>query len=305
LILKRSGKVVALAQVRLFKIPLVPGGIAFVRWGPVWQSRAGEKDPEVFRQAIRALRNEYVVTRKMVLRILPRVIEGDGDCGEILEREGFSRMEDRSGARSLILDLSPPLEEIRSGFEKKWRADLNKAERQGLSISTGRGEADFEDFMGIYEAMLRRKRLTPTSELKGHKLVQGELPEGFKMEVVTCRYKDEVCAGGIFSLIGETGLYLFGATNETGMRTSASYLVQWELVKLLKERGVSHYDLHGINPESNPGTYRFKKRLAGKTGREVKFLGQFQAVTPSIANYSVLAMDAVRHRIRRLRTGAR
>jgi hypothetical protein len=305
LVLKRSGMVVALAQVRLFKTPLVPGGIAFVRWGPVWQPRSGEKDPEVFRQAIRALRNEYVVRGKMVLRILPRLFERDGDCGEILEQEGFFRMEDRSGARSLILDLSPPLEEIRSGFEQKWRGHLNKAERQGLSMSTGRGEVDFEDFTAIYKTMLRRKKLTPTSDLEGHKRVQRELPERFKMEVVTCRYEDELCAGGIFSLIGETGLYLFGATNEKGMRTSASYLVQWELVKLLKERGVSQYDLHGVNPESNPGTYRFKKGLAGKTGVEVEFLGQFQAVTPSIANYSVLAIDAVRHRVRRLRTGAR
>ena len=304
LVLKRSGNVVALAQVRLFKIPLVRGGIAFVRWGPVWQSSNGEKDPEVFRQGIRALRNEYVVKRGMVLRIVPRLFEGDGEYGEILEREGYVGMKHQGESRSLILDLSPPLEEIRRGFEKKWRNCLSKAEKQGLSISIGRGETDLNDFRVIYKSMLRRKTLTPMADLEGHKRIQVLLPEELKMAVVTCRLGDDVCAGGVFSVIGDTAVYLFGATNETGMRTCASYLVQWELLKHLKEKGVSWYDLNGINPQRNPGTYHFKKGLAGKTAREVKFIGQFQAIAPSIANYSVLVIDAVRHKIRKLRTGA-
>jgi hypothetical protein len=82
------------------------------------------------------------------------------------------------------------------------------------------------------------------------------------------------------------------------MRTSAAYLLQWETVRLLKTRQIRYYDLHGINPNLNPGTYHFKKGLAGKTGREVNFIGQVQAFEGSIANYSLLLIDRWRNRMR-------
>ena len=111
------------------------------------------------------------------------------------------------------------------------------------------------------------------------------------MDVVIARDGERACAGAIVSALGDTALFLFGATNDSGMRTSGSYLVQWEILKLLKGNAVRVYDLHGINPETNPGTYHFKRGLAGKHGTEVTFGGQIQAFEPSISNYSVLLVE--------------
>jgi hypothetical protein len=111
------------------------------------------------------------------------------------------------------------------------------------------------------------------------------------MNVVIARSEGRPCAGAVISALGTTGLYLFGATNDVGMRTSGSYQVQWEVLKLLKDRNVDLYDLHGINPEANPGTYTFKKGLAGKSGREATFAGQLQSFEPSIASHSLLLME--------------
>jgi lipid II:glycine glycyltransferase (peptidoglycan interpeptide bridge formation enzyme) len=86
------------------------------------------------------------------------------------------------------------------------------------------------------------------------------------------------------------------------MQTSASYLLQWETVKLLKEMGIREYDLNGINPELNAGTYQFKRGLAGKNGREVTFVGQFQAFQGSLTNHGLLLLDRMRYRMRTLRT---
>jgi len=71
--LTRGGDVVGAAEVRLMRFPLIRGGIAYVLWGPL--SRRGEdSNPVAFRQAVRALREEYVVRRGMVLRINPRLV---------------------------------------------------------------------------------------------------------------------------------------------------------------------------------------------------------------------------------------
>ena len=119
----------------------------------------------------------------------------------------------------------------------------------------------------------------------------------------SARHEGRLCAGVIYSAMGDTALYLFGATNALGMRTSASYLLQWETMKTLKRLGVRAYDLHGINPVSNPGTYSFKRGLAGRAGSDVSFVGPVQALRGTLVDHLVLRLDQARHRLRAARAG--
>ena len=65
--------------------------------------------------------------------------------------------------------------------------------------------------------------------------------------------------------------------SEKGMGNKASYFVQWKIIQWLKEAGYHYYDLNGINPARNPGTYHFKAGIAGKAGRDVDFLGHYDS----------------------------
>src|SRR5262245_52130285 len=56
LVLKKEGKTVAVAQARIVKVPLIGAGIAYVRWGPLWQRKSVESNVDSFQQVIRALR---------------------------------------------------------------------------------------------------------------------------------------------------------------------------------------------------------------------------------------------------------
>ena len=58
------------------------------------------------------------------------------------------------------------------------------------------------------------------------------------------------------------------------------------------------YDLNGVDPERNPGTYHFKRGLSGKKGIPVTFAGPFQAVNLSLGNYSLLVAERIRTAIR-------
>jgi hypothetical protein len=291
LLVKRRGDVVAAAEARLFRLPLTSRGIAYLRWGPLWR-RDGATDLHGFRQVVRALRNEYVCRRRMILRLNPRLFrDDDQQCLDILRDEGFAAIADAPTERTLLMDLTPGLDDLRRGFDKKWRNCLSKAERSGLTIEVGPREALFDEFATLYAEMLDRKQFVPTSDIQLHRRIQAVLPPAAKMNVVIARSEGRPCAGAVISALGTTGLYLFGATNDVGMRTSGSYQVQWEVLKLLKDRNVDLYDLHGINPEANPGTYTFKKGLAGKSGREATFAGQLQSFEPSIASHSLLLME--------------
>src|SRR5262249_19888703 len=131
-----------------------------------------------------------------------------------------------------------------------------------------------------------------------HRRLQEVVPSDLKMQIVLARQEGETCAGAIVSAIGDTGVYLFGATSETGMRVSASYLVQWEAVKTLKAHGLKYYDLNGIDPVLNPGVYHFKKGLGGRQGLEITSIGPHQAARRSISSYVLLLADRLRQRRR-------
>jgi len=303
LLLKHHDEVVAAAEVRLFRVPLTSRGIAYIRWGPLWQRKGDTADPEVLRQALRALHHEYVVRRGMVLRIVPRLFVEDGPQYTTIPcDEGFS--ESQPSAKSLVICLAGDLDELRKGFAQKWRNQLNKAEKVGLTLAAGTTLELFDEFSVVYREMLHRKGFAPTADIHKHRRLQGALPQDLKMGVVLARDEGRPCAGVIYSAIGETAIFVFGATNEAGMQTCASYLLQWETLKLLKDKGVREYDLHGINPELNPGTYHFKKGLAGKNGREVTFVGQLQAFNASLTNASLLLAERLLRRARTSRSEA-
>jgi hypothetical protein len=299
MLLKKDQEVVAATEVRLFMLPVVGGGIAYVFWGPLWRLHSGEADAETFREALRALVAEYVERRHMVLRINPRCFGAeDQRMLQILAEEGFSNLPQGAPRQSLVMNLSAPLADLRAGLDKKWRNCLSKAERSGLTVASGTSLAIFDEFTTVYARMLERKQFTPTADIQKHRRLQQRLPEALKMGVVVARQNGAPCAGAIYSAIGNTALYLFGGTDEVGMQSSASYLVQWQIVQELIGRQVAYYDLNGINPDTNPGTYHFKKGLAGKLTPEVTFAPQVQAHHASLANQSILLLDRLRLRIR-------
>ena len=220
-----------------------------------------------------------------------------------LADEGFTPVSHVRTRRSLLVDLAPSLEELRRDLDKKWRNCLSKAERSNLTISHGTSLELFDAFLPVYERMLDRKQLSASADIQKHRRLQQELPEHLKMRVVLASHEGAPCAGAIYTALGDTAVYLFGGTDPVGMRTSASYLVQWEVIGALKAGGSKHYDLNGIDPVANPGTYHFKQGLGGKKGREVTFAAQFQAVNFSIMNYSLLLAERVRHEMRTARRG--
>jgi hypothetical protein len=295
--LKEGGRIVAAAQARLIRIPLFKGGMAYVRWAPLCKVRGEESRWEVFRQIVRALRNEYVLRRCWGIRLVPQIFEGNQDrVRRILEEEGYAGGAKRH--QTILMDIKPSLEDLNRGFHQKWRNCLNSARKKGLEIIEGENDDLFQAFETIYDQMHQRKQFSAAVEPAHFRKVQKELPPQERMRVVLCKAKGEICAGAICSALGETGVYLFGATSNEGMKTNGSYLVQWKILEWLKHRGCSSYDLNGINRATNEGTYRFKTRLAGAHGREVNLLGAFDATPNLLFRWLVSFAGALRVKLR-------
>jgi lipid II:glycine glycyltransferase (peptidoglycan interpeptide bridge formation enzyme) len=276
LILKRSGKTVAMAQLRILRPGSLRFGIAYLRWGPMCQQREREIDPEIVQGMAEALRKEYVEKRGLHLEILPNAFSGSERAQTF--QSAFRRFDAKPGIgtekyRTLVIDLSPSLADLRKALDKKWRNQLNVAERAPLTISKA-GSEDYGRFRALYDEMWQRKKFDTSVSVEEFGHIEERLPSAQKMYVWICEHAGKPVAGIVVSALGESAIYLLGATNDEGMKVKASYRLQWAMIEWLKERGTRFYDLGGIDPESNPGVYHFK---SGFSGVDVCHISSFSA----------------------------
>lgn len=270
LVLKLNGAVVAIAQARIKKLPVLGFGVAYIHWGPLWRRIGEEVKIETLRQAVRALRNEYVCRRHLTLRIFPIIFDDDAlDVRAILTDEGLSPIGEGARSRTILFDLAHPLDDIREGMSSHCKRKLKAAEKENLKLTEGSSEELFHTFIAMYKEMVSRKKFVEPNDIYQFLRIQTRLPEALKMKILLCQSENGFCAGVIYSLIGNRGIYLFGATSNAGLKSNGSYLLQWKVTQALKLQGATIYNLNGITPARNPGTYRFKSGLAGKHGRDV------------------------------------
>jgi lipid II:glycine glycyltransferase (peptidoglycan interpeptide bridge formation enzyme) len=299
-LLEKDGEVVAAAQARIAKLPVVSAGIAYIRWGPLWRRKSRALDAATFRQAIRALRNEYACRRGLVLRLRPLLFrERSPELASVLDEEGYA-LGTGAAERTLRLDLTKTTDELRKGMRQHWRRYLKVAERSDLSVVEGSDGVLFDEFIGIYRELVSRKAFAEPNDIREFRAIQERLPLPLRMKVLLCKEDGRLCSGLICSAMGDTAIYLYGATSDAGLKSRGSYLLHWRLIEWLKAAGIRTYDLHGINPVTNPGTYKFKTDLCGSNGEDVHFLGQFDACS-SVLSYSCVALgDGVMRAMRSL-----
>jgi len=99
----------------------------------------------------------------------------------------------------------------------------------------------------------------------------------------------------VASAIGDSAIYLLGATSDDGLDSKGAYLLQWTLIEWLRNSGVKQYDLGGIDPEVNPGVYHFKK---GFSGSDVCQLNPFIASSSALSSGMVRAGLAVQRTLK-------
>jgi lipid II:glycine glycyltransferase (peptidoglycan interpeptide bridge formation enzyme) len=267
LVLKRDGQIVAMAQLRIVRPGSFKCGIAHLRWGPLCHGKNSDLDVEMVRNMATALREEYVLKRGLFLRVLPNAFT-ETPRAKVFQT-AFSDYETEPFGpgetyRTFVLDLNPPLDVLRKQLDQKWRNQLNRAEKNGLKILEGSGQDAFQSFIQMFEQMWARKRFDTSSEIQEFERMQRELPPNHRLRVLICEQEGVPVAGVVGTALGNSGIYLFGATSDQGMNSKGSYILQWRMIQLLKENGIRFYNLGGINPEKNPGVYHFKQGLSGQ-----------------------------------------
>ncbi len=287
LVLKRDGEIAGIGQIRIIRPTPLKYGIAYLRWGPLWERRGCSLEPEVPARLADAIEEEYVNRRNLFLRILPNAFSGSKRADAFataFSRFAVETSESTDIYRTFVVDLSPPVEELRKRLDAKWRNKLKQAERNGMTVLSGQGTESYQTFCDMYLQMRRRKTFETTVDIEEFGRIQKQLTNSERMHVLICQDKGTPVAGIVVSAMGDSAIYLLGATSDAGLNSRGAYLLQWNMICFLKENGTKFYDLGGIDPEGNPGVYQFKKGFSG---------ADVCQIPPLVASRSVLSSAMV------------
>lgn len=275
-VLYHEGRPVALAQLRILKFPVIRGGMAYLNWGPLWKPKTDRDNVLHLRNMARALKNEYVENRRLVLRIQPKIIKAHGNqwLEELFLEEGYSRGPDPM--HTFIVDTHPPIDDIRQNLHRSWKRSLNFAEKQGLTLEEAERPEQYLKILGVYSQMKSRKRFFGHMQqdvLRIHK----DLPNELKLKIMLCLYQEEPVATLGWSRLGKICMPLIGATGDKGLELKSSFLLWWEMIKDSKANLADCCDTATVHEKRNPGGHFFKQGLAGKNAQEVGYIGRFDA----------------------------
>lgn len=291
LVLKRDGEVVSFAQARIIRLSLFRIGLAYISWGPVWRKKTNDSDLQVFSNMLRALRNEYSVRRGYTLKVIPKNFFGDDDTiKNLFEEEGFSWSPDPQ--KTVYLDITPPIEEIRRNLRPKWRQMLNRALKQQAEYKD-RIDGDVHyNTAKIIREMMQRKDFVEFGSMEVRLSINNDLPDPLKLKFVYCVVDNEPAGVMGWFPIGTVGQPLVGATGDKALQLNGSYPLWWRMVEYYKDQGASCVDLGGISKERNPGGYLFKTGIAGEKRIEKHYVGEFHACDNRLSSFSFsVAMD--------------
>lgn len=185
--------------------------------------------------------------------ILPELPDGPAAVG-MMSDAGFHRA--MEGYETAWLDLSVDLESLRAGLRQNFRNQLVQSEKKALSVTI---EEDPRPLLGQYETHRSDARYAaPEATLLA------ALPDR-DLLCLAARDDAEVVGGVLMVLHGRAATYQVGWTSDAGRAVHANNLLLWRAVEILRERGIRHLDLGGMEDNTAPGVAHFKRGLGGET----------------------------------------
>lgn len=203
---------------------------------------------------------------------LPWGREGEGNLPEPLRQaEGLWRAPmDIQPPNTVLVDIDLPDAALLQAMKPKTRYNVRLAEKHGVRVREG-SLADLPAWYALYRQTARRDRITLHDEGYYRTLLElgsGGAGEAQTLTLLLAEHEGELVAGIIVATRGRRATYLYGASADRKRNLMPSYALQWQAMRLARERGCRTYDLFGIPPHDDPshpmhGLFRFKTGFGG------------------------------------------
>jgi lipid II:glycine glycyltransferase (peptidoglycan interpeptide bridge formation enzyme) len=282
LLLERDGELAGAGQFLLYDTMPVPGRLMYCTKGP-WLPWEDEEAVRAFLEGATELaRRESAHT----LKIEPEVLAERAEVEEHLRAFGFRDARyDLNFSTTITMDLSPSEEELldrmsaKSKKGKTTRYNINLARRKDVEV---REPEDFEwAFDTLYAWM---ENLTEVKEGFANRrsrdylhTMMRRMRDAGRGHFFFAFHEGTPLSGAFIFSFGKKFWFMHGASGTEKRKLQGNYLLQWEVMRWAKSRGITHCDFVGApkpedRNEDDPyyGVYRFKLGFGGDV---VQYLG--------------------------------
>ncbi len=166
-----------------------------------------------------------------------------------------SPIENTQPRHSLILDISPSIEEVMEGMHQKTRYNIRLSMKKGVEV---REISWDKQVWNLFQETARRDGFSLHSEDHYMKMIESE------HVILLGAYKDDVVLGAhILIIFGGRAVYSHGGSSNSHREYMAPYLLHYMGIQRAQEKGCKEYDFWGIDTHKWPGVTRFKKGFGG------------------------------------------
>lgn len=231
------------------------GSMALCTRGPVWFKSL---TPAEEAKAYLALKKSLPLKGIRFMVVTPEVAEG--------QPHGLSSMRRiMSGMSTVMLDLTPSLEELRAQLDRRWRHRLVGGESSEMTIH--RVGTNVGQYRWVLDAEIQQrtdKKLAGLPIPFFDNYVHARKQPAQNILTLRADLGRDRIAAMMFLIHGTAATYQVGWTSEKGRDMHAHNLILWRGIEELKSRGIRMLDLGGVNTIRSAGIARFKMSTGGK-----------------------------------------
>jgi len=285
---REDGQVVAAALVLEREVRLAGVGPALrMHYTPKGPLLIDWADPALRQRVLADLEADARQRSAFLLKIDPDVPTGFGEPGSEdavdhaagehligeLSASGWRFSNEQIQFRNtVLLDLAASEEDLLMAMKSKTRYNVRLAGRKGVTVRRG-SAADLETLFGMYAETAVRDGFAIREKHYYLTVWQTFLDSGMLVPLVA-EVEGEPVAGLLLFAFGGTAWYIYGMSRDMHRNLMPTYLLQWEAIRLAKEKHCRVYDLWGApdrfaQDDSMWGVYRFKQGLGGQVMRTV------------------------------------
>ena len=182
---------------------------------------------------------------------------------------GLVRANRDPGSKSTIfIDLREGEEAVLASFNQSSRRNIRRAQAGGVTVDpVDPTEANLDIMFELMRETEARAHygLRPKAYFKDYWSSQIGAGEA---QLFLARHEGEVLAGLFCTYLGKRAWYKDGGSFDMKRELAASYLMQWEVMRWLMNRGIENYDMVGSpnrdeidKPNARAGLYEFKRKF--------------------------------------------
>lgn len=173
-------------------------------------------------------------------------------------------------SNTVYLNLKPGTDDILGKMKPKTRYNIHLSDRKGVIVKV----ADIKSidiWYNLYKETAIRNKIH-LNDIKYFEALLSAKTDNTKspaeVQLLIAEISNTPLASMFLIISGHRGSYLYGASSNVNRNYMATYALQWEAMKIAKEKGCTEYDMFGISPNpdiSHPlyGLYKFKTGFGG------------------------------------------